>query len=84
MGWGSGIAMSCGVDHRCGLDLALLWLWHRPVATAIIRPLAWEHPYAIGVAPEKTKKTKRIVIIKTWIKQLYIDFGKQFKYVDIC
>ena len=24
--------MSCVVDHRCGLDLVLLWLWHRPAA----------------------------------------------------
>ena len=23
--------MSCGVGHRRGLDLALLWLWCRPV-----------------------------------------------------
>ena len=30
---GSGVAMSCGVGHRLGLDLALLWLWHRPAAT---------------------------------------------------
>jgi len=37
-------------------DLALLWLWCRPVATAPIRPLAWEPPYARGVALEKTKK----------------------------
>ena len=22
-------------------DLALLWLWRRPAATALIRPLAW-------------------------------------------
>ena len=21
---------SCGVSHRCGLDLVLLWLWPRP------------------------------------------------------
>ena len=34
-------------------DPELLWLWHRPVATALIRPLAWEHPYATGVALEK-------------------------------
>ena len=26
------------------------------VATAPIRPLAWESPYAVGVALEKTKK----------------------------
>ena len=34
-------------------DLALLWLWHSLVATASIRPLAWEPPYAAGVALEK-------------------------------
>ena len=59
--WGSGIAVNCGVDHRCGLDMALLWLWHRPVATAPIRPLAWDPPYAAGAAlkGQKTKtKTK--------------------------
>ena len=33
-------------------DLVLLWLWCRPVATAPIRPLAWEPPYASGVALE--------------------------------
>jgi len=33
---------SCGVDHRCGLDLALLWLWCRLAATAPIQPLACE------------------------------------------
>uniref|UniRef100_A0A8D0Z604 Glycine cleavage system H protein n=1 Tax=Sus scrofa TaxID=9823 RepID=A0A8D0Z604_PIG len=32
--------MSCGVGCRHGSDPALLWLWHRPVATAPIRPLA--------------------------------------------
>ena len=35
-------------------DLALLW--HRPAATAPIRPLAWEPPYAMGVALKKIKK----------------------------
>ena len=42
--------MSCGVSHRCGLDLALLWLWYRLTGTAPIRLLAWEPPYAMGVA----------------------------------
>ena len=28
----------------------LLWLWCRPVATAPVRPLAWEFPYAAGAA----------------------------------
>ena len=31
-------------------DTALLWLWCRLVATAPIRPLAWEPPYATGAA----------------------------------
>ena len=33
---GSGIATSCGVGHRCGSDLALLWLWYRLAAAAPI------------------------------------------------
>ena len=51
--------MSCGVGHRRGSDLVLLWLWHWPVATAPIRPLAWEPLYAIGAALEKEKKKKK-------------------------
>ena len=31
---GSGVAVSCG--RRCGSDAALLWLWHRPAASAPI------------------------------------------------
>ena len=45
--------MSCGVGCRCGLDLALLWLWCRPAATALILPLAWEPPYATSVKRPK-------------------------------
>ena len=51
--------MSCGVGHRHGLDPTLLWLWRRPVATAVIKPLAWEPPYAAGAALQRTKKTKK-------------------------
>ena len=36
----TGVALSCGVGCRRGLDPALLWLWLRLVATAPIRPLA--------------------------------------------
>ena len=28
--------MSCGLGCRCGLDLVLVWLWYRPVATEIL------------------------------------------------
>ena len=36
-----GVAVSCGVGCRRGSDPELLWLWCRPVAAALIRPLAW-------------------------------------------
>ena len=53
--------MSCGVGHRHGLDLALLWLWLWLwlAATALIRPLAWESPYAVEAALEKAKRQKK-------------------------
>ena len=34
----------------------LLWLGCRPMATAPIRPLAWELPYATGVALKRPNK----------------------------
>ena len=40
-------------------DLLLLWLWCRPAAVALIKPLAWEPPYAVGVALKKSKAKKR-------------------------
>ena len=43
-------------------DLVLLWLWHRPVATALIRPLAWEPPYGTVVALKRQKKKKFLFI----------------------
>ena len=46
--------MVCGVGRRYGWDLALLWLWHRLVATATIQLLAWE----LSVL-NKTKKKKK-------------------------
>ena len=51
-----GIAVSCGEGRRSGSDLALLWLWYRPAATALIRPLVWKPLYAMGAAVKKTKK----------------------------
>ena len=51
--------MSCGVGCRCSSDLVLLWLWGRQAATALIRPVAWEPPYAVGVPLEKAKRPKK-------------------------
>ena len=50
--------MSCEVGHKYGSDLLLLWLCCRTAATAPIRPLAWELPYAVGVALKSQKKKK--------------------------
>ena len=51
--------MSCGVGCRRDSDPGLLWPWCRPVASAPIRPLAWELPYAAGAAQEMAKKKKK-------------------------
>ena len=53
--------MSCGVGHRHGSDPALLWLWGRPAAGALIRPLAWELPYAVDAALKRERKKKKKV-----------------------
>ena len=45
-------------------DPVLLWLWHRPAATALIRPLAWEPSYAAGAALEKAERQKNKLINK--------------------
>ena len=53
--------MSCGVGRRCSIDLALLWLWCRPAARALIPPLDWELSNAKGALPKnKVKKKKEI------------------------
>ena len=63
--------MRCGVGRRRSLDLAFLWLWSRLVATALIRPLFWEPPYAAGAALKrqdgKKKKSKKEKFIRVWI-----------------
>ena len=52
---GPSVAVNCGVGTRHGSDPVLLWLWCRPEATALIRPLAWEPPYAMGAALKDKK-----------------------------
>ena len=51
--------MSCGVGQRLGSDLALLWLWCTLAAVALVQPLAWELPYAVGAALKIKKKIKK-------------------------
>jgi len=51
--------VSCGIGHRYGSAPVLLWLWHRLAAVAPIGPLAWEPPYAAGVALKRQKDKKK-------------------------
>ena len=51
----------------------LLWRWHRLVATAPTRPLAWELPYAVDVAlRRREKKATFIDCIFIVITQKYV------------
>ena len=59
--------MSSGVGCRFSLDLVLLWPWHRPTATTLIGPLAWEPPYAMGAALEKRQNDRKKLKIKYYI-----------------
>ena len=54
--------MSCGVGCRHGLDLALLWLWHRRAAAALIhlpRHQPGNFHYTAGAT---TKRKKKLVL----------------------
>ena len=55
--------MSSGAGHKLSSAPALLWLWHRSAAAALIQPLAWELPYAVGVGLKRQKKKKKKGII---------------------
>ena len=40
-------------------DLLLLCLWCKAAAAALIRPLAWKLPYALGAVLKRPKKKKK-------------------------
>ena len=68
--WVWSLALLNGLRIRCCYELwcrsqihsypTLLWLW--PAVAALIWPLAWELPYAMGAAL-KRQKTKKIKIV---------------------
>ena len=65
--------MSCGVGRRCGLDPMLMWLWRRPAAIALIRPLVWEPPWAVGAALEKVVETILLFFGSPQLPCQYVD-----------
>ena len=50
--------MSCGVGCRCSFCPALLWLWYRPAAVALIPFLAWAPLYAAAMVLKSEKKKR--------------------------
>ena len=56
--------MSCGVGCRRDSDPMLLWLWcgSELAIIALIRPLAWEPPYAMDATLKKTKKKNAVTL----------------------
>ena len=45
--------MTCGVGHRLGLGLVLLWQWHRPAAAPLIMGTSIRR----GFGPERKRRT---------------------------
>ena len=41
------------------MDPMLLWLWRRPASAALIPPLAWEPPYAVGASLKRQKQKNK-------------------------
>ena len=59
------LAVSCCVGCRRGWNPELLWLWCRPAAIALIRPLplAWEFLYAKKKTKQKTPLSSFLFIL---------------------
>ena len=55
------------MGRRRGSDPALLWLWPRLAATALIRSLAWELLYAVGAPPPQKKRKKGVPVVAQWL-----------------
>ena len=49
----------------------LLWLWHKPAAAALNRPLAWESPYAMSASPKKPPPKKKPGIISYCLENVH-------------
>ena len=56
--WVKDPELQWAVDNRCSSYPALLWLWRRQVAAALIQPVAWELPYAAGAALKCKQRNK--------------------------
>ena len=66
MGQGSGVAVSCGISHWCGLDPELLWLWcsHSSDSTPTLGA-----SICFGYGPKKKKKNENVILMG-WVAKL--------------
>ena len=56
------IAVSCGVGHRCSLDLVLPWLWHRPQLQLHFNPYSGNFQCHIPYASAAIKINVKLLI----------------------
>ena len=86
----SGLRIPCCHELQCRsqtwLNLALLWLWCRLAAATLIPPLAWELPYAAGMALKEKKKRRRrriclsLVTAEAWVPSLVWRSGLRIQH----
>ena len=71
--------MSCSVGYIRGLDPMLLWC--RLAAVALIPPLAWERPYAVGAPPPQKRKNSSVMMTakREWRRKEDRDLETAFK-----
>ena len=63
------VAAYSGVGCRCSSDPALLWLWYRLAAAALVPPLVQELPYAEGATLKRKRKKKKKVLVCLFYKK---------------
>ena len=79
--------MKFRVRSQASLSGLKIWccceLWYRPAAVALIRPLAWGPPYAMGCSPKKQKEKKERKNCKLIQHLLYNIQETKFHRVEI-
>ena len=59
-----------------------MWLWRRPVATAPMRPLAWEPLCAVGGVTLKRKTKKNILKEKHLVQDKHTSLPLYLKHLS--
>ena len=62
------------------LGSGFVWLWYKPAAVTLIRPLAWKPPYAAGAALKRQKDKKKKKKKKKQKASFFSEGGKVSRY----